>query len=505
MEWLAELFETNQIIVLSVYGQVFFVMGLAIALQSRKRSELALARSLPWLAAFGIAYAFVEWGYLFVPIQSDFLPAAVIQALLWFQIALRGFAFALLLQFGADLLLTTRDPSRGPPLLSPFGIPWLRVVAPLALGLWAVATLVIAAWIGDYTPDLSPWLPMARIEPAVGAVGAPIAVGDVLARWMLALPGAVAVVIGLTRSADALGPVARPPVGAALRLTAIAFAVYAVLEGFVPMAAPFPPASVLNSRVVLDTLGIPIEVFRSVIGLAMAVGVIRSLDLFEQETDRRLAEARRRELLARERDRIGRDLHDGIIQSIYAAGLHLEEARAGRGDPRERIGVVLGELERVTGEIRRTIFDLRSTSLDASDPERLIAAVADELRAHGLIDITLRVDGEWRAHLRDDQAEQLRHIVREALSNVLRHAGASHVELRLACSADSLALEIRDDGQGFDADDAAAGASGKDAQGLANLRRRAELLGAGLRIRSAPGRGTALSLTMPVAAVRRAP
>lgn len=95
--------------------------------------------------------------------------------------------------------------------------------------------------------------------------------------------------------------------------------------------------------------------------------------------------------------------------------------------------------------------------------------------------------------------------MREALSNVLRHAGASHVELRLACSADSLALEIRDDGQGFDADDAAAGASGKDAQGLANLRRRAELLGAGLRIRSAPGRGTALSLTMPVAAVRRAP
>jgi hypothetical protein len=47
MEWLAQLFETNQIIVLSVYGQVFFVMGLAIALQSRKRSELALARSLP--------------------------------------------------------------------------------------------------------------------------------------------------------------------------------------------------------------------------------------------------------------------------------------------------------------------------------------------------------------------------------------------------------------------------------------------------------------------------
>ena len=502
MEWLAELFATNQIIVLSVYGQVFFVMGLAIALQSRKRSELALARSLPWLAAFGIAYAFVEWGFLFVPIQSGFLPGALIQALLWFQVALRGVAFALLLQFGAELLLTTRDPARAAPRLSPLGVPWLRLVAPMALVLWAVGMLVISAWVGEFRPDIAPWLPMGRIESAVAAVGAPIAVGDVLARWMLALPGAAAVVIGLLRSAQSLEPIARPPVGAALRLTAAAFAVYAVLEGFVPMAAPFPPASVLNSSIVVDALGIPIEVFRSFIGLAMAVGVIRSLDLFEQETDRRLAEARRRELLAQERDRIGRDLHDGIIQSIYAAGLHLDEARAAGGDPRPRIGIVLDELERVTADIRRTIFDLRSTSLDASDPERLVAAVADELRAHGLVDITLHVDGEWRARLSEEQADQLRHIVREALSNVLRHASASHVELRLRCEEDRLGLEIRDDGHGFDTTLAT---RGDGPHGLANLRGRAELLGAELDVRSAPGRGTALSLTMPVAAVRRAP
>ena len=72
MVGLADLFETNRIIVLSVYGQVFFVMGLAIALQSRKRSELALASTLPWLAAFGIVHGFVAWGYLFVPIQSGY-------------------------------------------------------------------------------------------------------------------------------------------------------------------------------------------------------------------------------------------------------------------------------------------------------------------------------------------------------------------------------------------------------------------------------------------------
>ena len=59
MEWLAELFETNRIIVLSIYGQVFFVLGLAVALQSRQRSELPLARALVWLAGFGLVHGFM--------------------------------------------------------------------------------------------------------------------------------------------------------------------------------------------------------------------------------------------------------------------------------------------------------------------------------------------------------------------------------------------------------------------------------------------------------------
>jgi signal transduction histidine kinase len=245
----------------------------------------------------------------------------------------------------------------------------------------------------------------------------------------------------------------------------------------------------------------------------MAIGVVRSLELFEHETDRRLADLRRRELLATERDRIGRDLHDGIIQSIYAAGLQLEAVASHVGeritgpaaDELEAGGrVVMGELNRITGEIRRTIFDLRSAGLETRDPERLVAEVADELRAHGLLEISLRVDGPWRVELTDAQADELRHIVREALSNVLRHAGARRVALTLRLGADELTLEVRDDGIGFDV--AAVEATDDDAtQGLRNLRRRAELLGARLVTRSAPGRGTRLSLTMPVVASRREP
>jgi signal transduction histidine kinase len=252
---------------------------------------------------------------------------------------------------------------------------------------------------------------------------------------------------------------------------------------------------------------VPIEVFRSITGLAIALAVIRSLELFEQETDRALADARRRELLLQERERIGRDLHDGIIQSIYAAGLHLEhaanEAETTPAETRSRIGTVMAELNRITGDIRSTIFDLRSGSLESRDAEAIVLAVADELQAHTLVKLEIGSDGMYRPRLQPDQAEQLRHLVTEAFSNVLRHAHANTVTVHMSCSRRRFTLDIRDDGIGFDPSAPAARGRRGRAQGLANIRRRAELLDATLDVESAPGRGTRLSLTMPVATVRR--
>ncbi len=498
MDAIAELFATNRVIVLTVYGQVFFVLGLAIALQSLKRSSLPLARALPWLAGFGIVHGFHEWGYLFIPIQSGYLPLPLTETLLVLQLLIKGLSFALLLQFGIELAVTVAP--RAP-------APRLRLVAVGLFVAWGAATLVVSTLAADARPDAGAWLNQGRIGEALSAVGAPLAIGDVLARWMLAIPGALLAARGLLASAAAVQPMARRGVLVGLRTGAAAFAVYAVVGGLIGQPAPFPPASLLNGSSVLDAIRIPIEVLRSATGLAIVVATIAALDLFEQETDRRLAEAGRRELLARERERIGRDLHDGIIQSIYAAGLHLEEAMAtlepAQEGPRSRLRTVLSELERISGDIRRTIFDLRSASLETRDAEEIVRSVAEELRANTLVTLDLRVDGEWRPRLTPDQAEELHQIVHEAFSNVLRHARATRVEVRLSGSRRQLRLDIRDDGVGFDARRIGGPRRAARAQGLDNLRRRAQLLGATLEIGSSPGQGTALSLTMPVATRRR--
>jgi signal transduction histidine kinase len=516
VDWLAQLFQTNRIVVLTVYGQVFFILGLAVALRSRRRSQLAIAGALPWLAAFGFVHGFVEWGYLFVPLQSSYLPEWLVNALLLAQLALKALSFVFLFQFGAELLRIGRgDPRAGraamPEARGPLGIPWLRLVPWIALGLWAVGTAATSVAIGPgFAVDSSPWLAAGRIADALRQVGAPVAVGDVLARYLVAIPGSVAVTIGLLRNASTLRPIAGPRVAGALRLGAAAFALYALLGGVVGMPVPFLPGSLLNSRGLLDVTGIPIEVLRSLDGLLIAVAIIRGLELFEEETDRTLAEVRRRELLLRERERIGRDLHDGIIQSIYASGLHLEELeaqmRAARDGPadaldgaRGRVRTVMTELNRIVEDIRAYIFDLRSASLQMLDPGQIVASVADELRANTLLAVDLSVEGP-RAALTERQAEQLRQIVHEALSNVLRHAGATQVSVHLRATEHELDLEIADDGAGYDPAGAESRARNGRGQGLTNMQRRAAELGARLEIRTGPGRGTALSLTMPLAA-----
>ena len=506
MTWLAELFETNRIIVLSVYGQVFFVMGLAIALQSRRRSQLPLARPLGWLAAFGLLHGLMIWGYLFVPIQAGWLPAPAVEALLVLQLLMKPLSFALLFQFGVELWLATRDPDR--PVATFRGKPLLRFVPAACLVMWVVATFVLSTTVADgYVPQVGPWLPSPEIGDALADVGAPLAVGDAVARYLIAFPAALFVAVALRRTTRQLAPMAGRGVAIALEGAALAFIVFAVVGGLVPMEAPFPLASVLNDQVVLEALGIPIEVFVSATGLAIAIAIIVSLELFEQETDRALADSRRRELLLRERERIGRDLHDGIIQSIYAAGLHLEQASAEVGEDgapaRERIGTVMGELNRITNDIRSTIFALRSGQLETRDAEAIVLAVADELQAHTLVKLDVRSDGLYRPRLRPEQAEELHHLVTEAFSNVLRHAHAQTVSVHMACTQRRFTLEIHDDCAGFDPAAVPVRSRRGSAQGLANIRRRAELLDAQMKVESAPGRGTALSLTMPVATVRR--
>ena len=198
-----------------------------------------------------------------------------------------------------------------------------------------------------------------------------------------------------------------------------------------------------------------------------------------------------------ERERIGQDLHDGIIQSIYATGLGLEEcvrlADEAPGEVKTRLPQLIDGLNAVIRDVRNYIVGLAPERLQDRDLSRALADLARGLSLNALLDLDLSVEPGIDGVLTPEQTGHLFHICREALTNVLKHAGASRVVLTLGRANGILRLSVEDDGAGFDP--ARRPPSG---QGLRNMGERARRLGGSFSIESAPGRGTRIGVEVPL-------
>ena len=213
----------------------------------------------------------------------------------------------------------------------------------------------------------------------------------------------------------------------------------------------------------------------------------------------RLHEQVQRLVLVEERDRIGQELHDGIIQSLYAVTLSLEDASDLLSeDPSEasaRIDRAIDTVHASIGDIRNFILGLRPHLLERSDLVGGLASLADEFRLNTMVDTEIDLDEsiESTGPLSDGRRAQLLQITREALSNSARHSGASRASIRLTGDDGGLVLMIDDNGRGFDP----AAVHGGAHQGLINMRDRAMSLGGQLEVESTPGSGTRIIVRIP--------
>ena len=191
-----------------------------------------------------------------------------------------------------------------------------------------------------------------------------------------------------------------------------------------------------------------------------------------------------------DRERIAKDLHDGVIQSLFASGMNLQAAVALSDDPNvaRRIEGVVGELDYVIRELRNYIFRLRPQQVSGRLDETLYRHAAEFEERTGIV-TAVSVDRGAAERLKDQEADLVQ-IVHEALSNVGRHSGASTCRLSLVQEGDASLLEVDDDGRGFDP------GSSKQGMGLRNLRERAGSLGGDFEVRSSPGSGTVVRLVL---------
>ena len=193
-----------------------------------------------------------------------------------------------------------------------------------------------------------------------------------------------------------------------------------------------------------------------------------------------------------ERERIGRELHDGVIQSLFAVGMNLQGIAGALEDQEvaRRLETAVEDVDHAIRDLRNYIFGLRPGILADRQLDQAIKELANDFGTRSSVITVVEVDGEAASGLAS-LAPDVIQLIRESLSNVGRHATAATCRISLAATDSGYVLEIDDDGSGFDASLATAG------MGLRNLEDRVVSLGGTFEVRSVIGEGTTVRATFP--------
>lgn len=511
MNPISAFFVRNIIAVFFLYGLAFFAMGLALALASRRTSAFRFAQAIRPLAVFGILHGIHEWIEMYQKIATltgGYTPT-VFQEIL--RLATLVISFLMLLAFGVLLL-------------SPAPVKRSRVLLPLGgmSGLWLASTLVVTT-IRSSPPDEV------------------VALADVFARYSLGVPGALLGTWALMTQQYTFRKHGMPQFGRDLVWCATAMFLYGVVGQIFVRQTPLVPSTIINSTLFLQWFGIPVQLFRGVMAAVLAFYMVRALNAFELENQRRLEEANQARLAAQaaaleaerrvtremerlneelrkrqkllgellhqavgaqeaERRRIARELHDATGQSLTAIALGLRGVESILDSTPALAARQIGELKSFStealGELRRIIADLRPSQLDDLGLVPALRWYLQEFEKRYAIPVDFSVEGT-RGRLPPEYETVLFRIVQEALTNTAKHARASQASVSLSVCPAEVAVTITDDGCGFDVQEQLHN-NQRPGWGLLGIQERASLLGGQCELDTAPGRGTTVRVHVPL-------
>jgi signal transduction histidine kinase len=194
-----------------------------------------------------------------------------------------------------------------------------------------------------------------------------------------------------------------------------------------------------------------------------------------------------------DRERIARDLHDTVIQRLFATGLALQSlaARANDTEVVDRLQQVVEDLDDTVRRIRTTIFELQRPRIPGRSIRREVLDLVSETLEHTEMEPSVRFDGAVDLTIPETVADHLVAVVRESVSNVVRHSGASKLVVDITVN-DHVEVRVIDNGRGLSPE------SSPDSRGLHNLRSRAQELGGDMTLEQTPGGGATLVWRVPL-------
>lgn len=485
------------ILIYFFYGLAFFSMGLVVALEGGRANDPRLRSGLRPLAVFGILHALHEWLEMFEhmggAVHNFDFNTPLYQSL---GLAMLAFSFLSLAAFGSYLLAKDEVAH--------------RVMFLIPLGLEAVWVFGLLNMRSEYSP--------IELKP----------IADVWTRYAIGIPASLLAAVGLVYQQRAFRQAGLIRFGQDALWAALAFGWYGLVgQMFVPKTA-LPPSTFLNADLFLLTIGVPVQLLRALTATLASFFVIRFLRAFQVEAERqiaalqaaRLEEARQHEALRgelyrsvvaaqeAERQRIARDLHDETGQALTAIGLGLRGlSGAIQHGKNEQAVDTLRQLESMSAnsltELQHLISDLRPSHLDDLGLPAALRWYAGALQERTKLRINVETTGVEQ-ELDPALKIAIFRVTQEALNNVVKHANAYSVDIRLVYEENGLVLRVKDDGRGFDPRSLHKN-QGRVSLGLIGMQERASLLGGTCAVISTPGRGAMVEVRAPYHRQENAP
>ncbi len=228
--------------------------------------------------------------------------------------------------------------------------------------------------------------------------------------------------------------------------------------------------------------------------------VVAHIDITERhEAQQALCEREQEvQLLLDAREALARDLHDEVIQRLYAIGLNLTAWRRRHGEVgsplASRFGEVIFDVDQVIRQVRRYVDGTPQSPIEGKDLPPQVSTLIGSMTKDTAVSAEVMIDQATASQLAPAQVPHVLAMIREAVSNALQHAAAGRVTVRLKQEGESALLAIDDDGKGFDPEHTSTGRG----RGLANLRTRAEIVKGSATVSSVVGRGTCIRVQIPL-------
>ncbi|TDA65729.1 MAG: hypothetical protein D9V47_13095 [Clostridia bacterium] len=446
-----------------VLGLAYFITGFVIMLQFfqyRELSELKIVNNLWLLGMFGLLLGVSLWLQFFLP----FLPPEAVQAeyVMLLQVLAGAAAYALFYFYGARLLRITNPRYRR----------WQATSFFLVI-LWLAIFMLAAV----YYQDRQEWLRSSMAW----------------ANYLLGLPGVLLVALAFSSQLHQFRHEAEPFLNHCLHGAIACLAVYAAIT---MVRIPYTPlGEFFFGDQTANLVDILLQVLLALCGLVLSCFILRIMQIFDLENCRKLEDAQRKQAILQERLRIGRDLHDGVIQSIYGTGLQIEQALR-KLDPASPAAASLvcslQDMDRVIEDIRGYIMKLSPMQEETGGPTRALQSLFTEFTRRSGIPADVKFIGRLDGAVEADVFHHLYHVLKEALANITRHARAGTVEAMIEVRPGELHCTLRDDGIGLPRIFPLGG------YGLRNIRDRVACLGGEVKWSSEPKKGTELRIRLPL-------